>query len=111
MYDIRDGERADAHDLRVRLYMYLLPRSNQGRWRGSSPAGSIVYPDGTERRIEADEIDEEFSERLAAVMRQIASDEPAAYRRSAKECGRCPLTSEHCSERVESGPGPSDNIC
>ena len=111
MYDVRDGERADADDLRVRLYMYLLPRSNQGRWRGSRPGGCIVYPDGTQRRIETDEIDEEFATRVAGVMRQVASDEPAGHMPSADECGRCPLTSEHCSERIESGPGPSDNTC
>ena len=111
VYDVRDGEPNDGDDLQIRLYMYLLPRSNQGRWRGSSPFGCIVYPDGTERRIEAAEIDEEFSERLAGVMRQVASDDPAGHMPSADECGRCPLTSAHCSERIESGPGPSDSTC
>ena len=110
VYDVRDGEPTERDDLRVRIHMYLLPRSNQGRWRGSSPDGCIVYPDGTERRIEAQEIDEEFVDRVAAVMRQITSDEPARYRPSAAECGRCPLTSEHCSERVEVVPESPGNV-
>ena len=111
VYDVRDGEPCEADELQVRLYMYLLPRSNHGRWRGTRPAGCVLYADGTERLIEADEVDDEFAERVATVMRQIASDEPAGHRPSAKECGRCPLTSEHCSERVESGPGSADNAC
>ena len=105
MYDVRDGEPAEADDWQVRLYMYLLPRANLGLWRGSRPAGCVLHVDGTERRIEPQDIDEDFVVRVAAVMRQIASDEPAPYSPSAAECGRCPLTSEHCSERVESPGG------
>ena len=105
IYDVWEGEPREAHELQVKLQMYLLPRSNHGLWRGSSPAGCVLYVDGTERRIEAREIDEEFVERVAAVMRQIAADEPAGYSPSVRECGRCPLTSEHCSERVEVEPG------
>ena len=99
VYDVREGEPCDADELQVRLYMYPLPRSNQGLWRGSRPAGRVLYVDGTERRIEAHEVDENFVERVAAVMRQIASDEPAAHVPSAKECGRCVLTSSDCSKR------------
>ena len=101
VYDVRDDEPREGDDLQVRLYMYLLPRSNHGLWRGSRPAGRVLYVDGTERWIEAHEVDEEFVERVAAVMRQIASDEPAGHRPSAEECGRCVLTSSDCSERVE----------
>ena len=109
MYDVRDGEPCEADDLQVRLHMYLLPRSNHGLWRGSKPAGRILYIDGTERLIDTEEVDEEFIERVAAVMRQIASDEPAGYRPSAAECGRCPLTSSDCSERVETGTRSTDS--
>lgn len=105
IYDVREGESREAHELQVKLQMYLLPRSNHGLWRGSSPAGRVLYVDGAEVRIEAREIDEEFVERVAAVMRQIAADEPARYSPSHRECGRCPLTSEHRSERVEVEPG------
>ena len=101
VYDVQDGEAGPADELIVKLCMYLLPRSNNGRWRGSNPAGCVLYPDGSEKHIAADEIDAAFADRVATVMRQIASDEPAPYRPSATECGRCPLTAEHCSERVE----------
>ena len=108
MYDVREGEPNEADELQVRLYMYLLPRSNHGLWRGARPDGCVLYEDGTERRIAADEIDDEFRERVAGVMRQIVSDEPARHVPSTGECGRCVLTSDDCSERldVESGsPG------
>ena len=101
VYDVRDGEPGDADVVPVKLYMYLLPRANRGLWRGRRPAGCVLHVDGTARRIAADEIDAAFADRVAAVMRQIVSEEPAPYRPSATECGRCPLTSEHCSERVD----------
>ena len=60
------------------------------------------------RRIAADEIADEFRKRVAGMMRQIASDEPARHVPSTGECARCVLTADDCSERlvVESGsPG------
>ena len=35
VYDVREGEPSEADALQVRLYMYLLPRSNHGLWCGS----------------------------------------------------------------------------
>ena len=102
VYDVRDGGPNSTDETRVKLCMYLLPRSNHGRWRRSKPHGCVTYSDGTERRIAADEIDEEFTERVTAVMREIASDEPARYTPSAGECGQCALSRDDCSERVES---------
>ena len=94
---------------RVKLTMYLLPRSNHGRWRRSVPSGCVLRPDGTEHRIDADEIDGEFAERVAGVMRQLASPEPAVRVPGASECGRCVLTSSECAERIEPGTGHSVN--
>ena len=108
VYDVRSGEPGVADEALMKLYMYLLPRSNHGRWRGARPDGCVLYEDGTERRIAADEIDDEFRERVAGVMRRIVSDEPARHVPSMSECGRCVLTADDCSERidVESGsPG------
>ena len=109
VYDVRDGEPGAADDLKVKLYMYLLPRSNHGRWHGTRPDGCVLYADGTERRVASDEVDEKFAERVASVMRQIASDEPARYMPSAQECGRCLLTGDDCSERIEAEPRSPDS--
>ena len=108
VYDVRDREPIAEDILRVKLTMYLLPRSNHGRWRGSAPFGRVLRSDGTEHRIDAGEVDEEFVERVAGVMRQLASPEPAVRVPSASECGRCPLTSSECSERVETGTRSTD---
>ena len=101
VYDVRSGEPRAADEALVKLYMYLLPRSNHGLWRRSRPDGCVLYDDGTERRVGADEIDDEFRERVADVMRQIASDEPARHVPSTSGCGRCALTANDCSERIE----------
>ena len=101
VYEVPDEEPALADELVVKLAMYLLPRSNAGRWRGSSPAGCVIYPDGSEKRIEVDAIDDTFAESVASVMRQLVSDDPAPRVPSADECGRCPLTAEACRDRVD----------
>ena len=108
VYDVRSGELGATDEALVKLYMYLLPRSNHGLWRRARPDGCVLYDDGTERRIAAAEIDDEFRERVTEVMRQIAADQPARHVPSTGECGRCVLTADDCSERldVESGsPG------
>ena len=74
VYVSRSGEPEAADDVRDKLCMYLLPRSNQGRWRGSKMDGCVLYGDGTDRRIGADEIDDGFREMFTDVMRQVTSD-------------------------------------
>ena len=106
VYQVADGEPTLANELAVMLAMYLLPRSNTGRWRGSQPSGCVIHPDGSEKRIEADAIDDAFAERVAVVMRQLVSDDLPPRVPSAGECGRCPLTSEECSERFETADSP-----
>lgn len=118
VYEVSDGEPALADELVVKLAMYLLPRSNAGRWRGSQPSGCVIHPDGSEKRIEANAIDDAFAERVAVVMRQLASDDPAPQVPGAAECGRCPLTADECERRVDAenglpldGPGDLLNSC
>ena len=101
VYDVRSGEHGAADEALVKLHMYLMPRSNHGLWRRSRPEGCVLYDDGTERRIAAAEIDDEFRKRFAGVMRQIAAEEPARHVPGTSECGRCVLTAYDCSERVD----------
>ena len=100
VYIARTGEPEAVDEARVKLCMYLLPRSNHGLWRGCRMDGCVLYGDGRERRIGADEIDDRFRRMVAGVMRQIASDEPAPYVPSVPECGRCELTGDECGERI-----------
>ena len=105
VYDVRDREPTAEDILCVKLTLYLLPRSNHGRWRRSVPPGCVLRADGTEHRIDAGEIAGEFVERVAVVMRQLASPEPAVRVPGVSECGRCVLTSSECAERIEPGTG------
>ena len=57
VYDVRNGEPGDAAVVAVKLHVYLLPRANLGLWRRSRPAGCVLYPYGSQKRVEAEEID------------------------------------------------------
>ena len=83
VYDVMGGEPVAADEALMKLYMYLLPRSNHGLWRGARPDGCVLYDDGTERRIAAAEIDDEFRERVAEVMRQTNLPGTCRARRNA----------------------------
>ena len=100
IYDAKTGRESTSHLLQVQLYMYLLPRMPDSRWRGTRFWGAVVYPDGTERRIPPESIDAGFIERLAEFMRKMASDMPARRVPSEYECGQCELTSADCPERI-----------
>ena len=90
VYDVRSGEPGATEEALVKLHMYLLPRSNHGLWRRARPGGCMLYDDGTKRRITAAEIDDEFRERVAEVMRQIASaSPPGTYRARRSAAGVC----------------------
>ena len=87
-------------EVRVKLCMYLVPRSNQVRWRGSRMDGRVLYADGAERWIGSDDIDDRLKEMVADVMWRGTSDEPAPYAPSIRECGRCELTAGNCREHM-----------
>ena len=61
----------------------------------------MVYPDGNEKRIPSESIDDGFIRRLADFMQKMASDLPARRVPSEFECGRCDLTSADCPEKIE----------
>ena len=87
VYDVLDGEPTPEDVQRVMLYMYLLPRSNHGRWRGSRPEGSVLHPDGSERRIEANEV------------------KPVSSSESLRSCGSSSQTPPHPACRVPRNAG------
>ena len=101
VYDVKTGRPRAADEIQVKLYMYLLPVSNHGRWRRARMDGCVVYADGTEVPIGADAIDDEFKGQVAGIMRRIVSEEPARHVPSERECGWCELTAADCSERIE----------
>ena len=115
--DIKTGRPRAADEIQVKLYMYLLPVSNHGRWRRARMDGCVAYADGREVRRGADAIDEEFKGQVAGFMRRVVSEEPGRHVPSERECGWCELTAADCCERIETSsresarPGDTLHSC
>ena len=103
IYDAKTSQESASHIAQVQLYMYLLPKAQGGRWRGTKFEGAVVYANGSERRISADSVDDAFVSRLAEFMRKMTSHMPPRRVPSLAECGWCELTKADCSDRMEPG--------
>ena len=103
IYDVKTGRESDSHVAQVQLYMYLVPRAQDGRWSGTTFDGALVYPDGREKSIPAASVDKAFVTRTAEFMRKMMSDTPARRVPSVPECRFCEITSADCvgARRVE----------
>ena len=63
IYDVKTGQESASHTAQVQLYMYLIPRAQDDRWRGTTFEGAVVYP-GREVPVAADSVDEDFVSRV-----------------------------------------------
>ena len=103
VYDVKTGQESAAHIVQVQLYMYLLPRSDPARWRGTTFEGVVVYRDGHQIDVPADSIDGAFVARVADFRQKMTSDMPPRRVASLAECGFCELTKGDCTDRLDSG--------
>ena len=87
-----------AHIVQVMLYMYAVPRAI-GQHRDVIFNGQVAYTDHAVD-IPAEAVDEEFIERLAQLVRRLASDAPARRVPSPGECRFCPITAADCPDRA-----------
>ncbi len=101
IYDVKTGQQSDLHVAQVQLYMYLVPRAKDGRWRGTTLDGALVYPDRQEKLIPASTIDDAFVARATDFIHRMLSPTPARRVPSAPVCRFCELTAEDCEERIE----------
>ena len=101
IYDAKTDQESASHIAQVQLYMYLLPKAQIERWRGSKFHGLVVYADGSERRISTDSVDDAFVSRVAEFMRKMTSHMPPRRVPSMTECGWCELTKADCPDRME----------
>ena len=44
IYDVKTGKESDSHIAQVQLYMYLVPRAQDGRWSGTTFDGALGIP-------------------------------------------------------------------
>ena len=99
VYDVKTGKESPSHTVQVQLYMYLLPRSDLTRWRGTKLEGAVVCPDGHQVDVPANSIDDAFTTRLTDFMQKMTSEMPPRRVASLAECGFCELTSADCADR------------
>lgn len=101
IYDVKTGQPSVAHVAQVRLYMYLVPRAHNGRWRGTTFDGALVYPGGHEVAVPADSVDDKFIARVADFVQKMMSSVPARRVPSFSECNWCDIAKQDCPDRID----------
>ena len=99
---MKTGKPRASDEIQVKLYMFLLPLSGHRRWQEFTFDGCVLYADDTEKKIGADSITDEFKVNVTMLMRRLVAREPARHVPSERERGWCEISSEDCSERIES---------
>ena len=97
--DAKTGRSSPHHAAQVMVYQYAVPRALE-EYRGVEFRGHVIYPDSNVQ-IPVSGIDRKFVDRLGALIRRLADNEPARRVPYAGECRFCDITSEDCPERVE----------
>ena len=105
---MKTGKPHDWHAHQVLLPMALLPRSNLDEHHERRFRGRLVYDDGLVKELHRGQA-EDVHERLPYFLDILVGPEEEAHRvPSWQECGYCPISSAHCPDRIESGPGEWD---
>ena len=97
--DAKTGRPSPNHSIQVLTYMYAVPRALP-EYRDMEFRGHIIYPDGNVQ-IPVSGLDQQFIDRMGALIRRLAEETPARKVPSASECRFCDITSADCPERVE----------
>ncbi len=105
--DVKTGRAHDWHELQVLLPMALLPHSDLDEHRERRFRGRLVYEDGQVRDLHPAQADEIMAE-LPYFLDIVAGPEEEARRvPSRQECRFCPISGEHCPERIEAEAAPA----
>ena len=99
--DAKTGKPSPHHAVQVLTYMYAVPRATP-EYRDTEFRGHIIYPDGNVQ-IPVSGLDQQFVDRMSALIRRLADETPARRVPSAQECRWCDITAAECPERVEEG--------
>ncbi|MYC38445.1 MAG: Dna2/Cas4 domain-containing protein [Chloroflexi bacterium] len=97
--DAKTGKPSPHHSVQVLTYMYAAPRALE-QFRGMEFRGHVIYPDGNVQ-IPVSGLDRKFIDRLGALIRRLADENPARRVPSASECRWCDIAVADCPERVE----------
>ena len=99
--DAKTGRPSPHHSVQVLTYMYAVPKA-MPEYRDVEFRGHVIYLDGNVQ-IPVSGLDQPFVERLGALIRRLAEENPARRVPSASECRFCDITIADCPERVEEG--------
>ena len=97
--DAKTGRPSPSHQAQVRIYQYAVPRALL-QFEGKDARGQVRYP-GSYVGSPASAVNPEFIANMGALIRRLASDEPARRVPSASECRFCDIGREDCPVRVE----------
>ena len=97
--DGKTGKDGSAHAVQVMIYLYTLPLTGD-RYKELQLHGQVSYQDHTVE-VPSAAVDHRFTDRLAGLIRRIASDTPAAQVPSSAECRFRDITGADCPERID----------
>lgn len=100
VYDAKTGRPKDSDIAQVQIYMWALPLAVP-RFKGLEFNGCLVYATH-EEHIPASTITSAFIGRVSALIKRLASPDPARKIPAAGECRWCEITSGDCPERIDS---------
>ena len=102
--DVKTGQDSPSHIVQVMIYLYAIPRALE-QYQNLELRGQATYLDHTVR-IPAEAVDDQFIQKLGALIRRLAADKPRARVPSPRECRFCDISALDCPERVDEGSEP-----
>ena len=103
---MKTGQESASHVVQVMIYLYAIPRALE-RYRTLKLRGQVTYDDHTVR-IPAEAVDNQFIQKLGALIRILAADQPPARVPSRQECRFCDISAADCPERVDGDAEPRE---
>ncbi len=105
--DIKTGEPQAFHAIQVMIYMWVIPLA-ASEHKGRVFGGRVVYRDH-KVKIQPEEIDGDFKDRLKALLRRVGGPDECRKVPIRRECGFCPIAATECPERIRVvEPEPTD---
>ena len=101
VYDVKTGQESASHVAQVQLYMHLIPRSQDDRWRGKIFEGAVVYKGGREVPVPADSVNEAFVSRPGQVHQEDDLFHAGPQGAESARVSLLRLTKADCPDRIE----------
>ena len=104
--DCKTGARRDSDLMQLRLYLYLLPRSNEGSFlrRYALLSGRVIYSEPPEVPVPHTSIDDRFKTLVRDAVSELAGEQPLPKMPVYAECKWCDVARSVCPQRVEDPP-------